>query len=126
VIDVVLVVPDARDEAAYAGALQEAGYAFTHRETEWFEHRMFKDRSRLPRMNLHVFPAGCAEVDRMLVFRDHLRTHDADRATYERAKRELATRTWATVQDYANAKSDVVAEIMGRALADPTPSEELS
>lgn len=102
-IDVVLVV---RDEAAYAGALQEAGYAFTHREPEWFEHRMFKDRSRLPRINLHVFPA--------------------DRATYERAKRELATRTWATVQDYANAKSDVVAEIMGRALADATPSEDLS
>ena len=80
-IDVVLVVPDARDEAAYAGALQEAGYAFTHREPEWSEHRMFKDRSRLPRINLHVFPAGCAEVHRMLVFRDHLRTHDADRAT---------------------------------------------
>ena len=30
------------------------------------------------------------------------------------------------MQDYANAKSDVVAEIMGQALADPGPSEELS
>jgi hypothetical protein len=38
----------------------------------------------------------------------------------------LATRTRATVQDYANAKSEVVAEIMGRALADPTPSGDLS
>jgi GrpB-like predicted nucleotidyltransferase (UPF0157 family) len=114
VIDVVLVVPDPTDEPAYAGALQEAGYLFAVREPEWFEHRLFRDRS--PRVNLHVFGPGCHEVTRMLAFRDHLRLDEADRTLYERTKRELAGRSWTRVQDYADAKSEVVADIMGRAL----------
>jgi GrpB-like predicted nucleotidyltransferase (UPF0157 family) len=44
-----------------------------------------------------------------------------DRAAYERTKRELAQRTWATVMDYAAAKSDVVGEILGRARPDLVP-----
>jgi len=114
VIDMVLVVPDASHEEAYVRALTDAGYAFSHREPEWYEHRMF--RARTPRVNLHVFGEGCEEVDRMLAFRDHLRRHEADRATYERTKRALAARSWDRVQDYADAKSDVVADIMTRAL----------
>ena len=52
----------------------------------------------------------------MLAFRDHLRTDAADRRLYEQTKRSLARRTWAFMQDYADAKSDVVATIMKRAL----------
>jgi GrpB-like predicted nucleotidyltransferase (UPF0157 family) len=66
---------------------------------------------------MHVFSAGCSEVERMLRFRDHLRTDRADRELYERTKRELAGRTWHYVQHYANAKSDVVGAIMTRAHA---------
>ena len=112
-IDVVLVVPDARDEAAYAGALQEAGYAFTHREPEWFEHRLLKGPDTA--VNLHVFPAGCEEFDRMVLFRDRLRTNDADRGLYEAKKRELAAREWRFTQQYADAKTDVVRGILSRA-----------
>ncbi len=114
VIDVVLVVADPADEAAYAPALQDAGYVFTLREPEWHRHRLFKDRS--PRVNLHVFGPGCDEVERMLAFRDHLRADPADRALYERTKRDLAGLEWTRVQDYADAKSGVVADIMARAL----------
>ena len=49
------------------------------------------------------------------VFRDHLRANEADRQLYERTKRELAARKWACVQDYADAKTDVVKEILARA-----------
>jgi len=114
VIDVVLVVPDTDDEAAYAPALRAAGFTFASREPEWFGHRLFKDRS--PRVNVHVFGPGCVEVARMLAFRDHLRADEADRQLYERTKRDLATRSWVWVQDYADAKSSVVAQIMSRAL----------
>ncbi len=114
VIDVVLVVPEPADEASYAPALQEAGYRFTLREPEWHRHRLFKDRS--PRVNLHVFGPGCVEVERMLAFRDHLRADPDDRALYERTKRDLAAREWTRVQDYADAKTDVVGAIMTRAL----------
>jgi GrpB-like predicted nucleotidyltransferase (UPF0157 family) len=53
----------------------------------------------------------------MLMFRDWLRSNDADRELYERTKRELAKRTWKYVQDYADAKTSVVEEIVARAQA---------
>jgi GrpB-like predicted nucleotidyltransferase (UPF0157 family) len=114
VIDVVLVVADPADEASYAPALERAGYVFHLREPEWHEHRLFREGS--PRMDLHVFGVGSEEVARMLAFRDHLRSDDTDRALYERTKRDLATRTWGRVQDYADAKTDVVTGILARAL----------
>ena len=55
----------------------------------------------------------------MLAFRDWLRSHDDDRSLYERTKRDLAAREWKYVQHYADAKTDVVAAIMARALAEP-------
>ena len=51
----------------------------------------------------------------MLAFRDWLRTHDEDRELYLNAKRDLAAREWKFVQNYADAKSAVVTEILERA-----------
>lgn len=115
VIDIVLVVADSREESAYAPQLEAAGYRLCIREPEWYEHRMF--RGAQPDANLHIFSLGCAEVDRMLAFRDWLRTHDADRDLYARAKLALSQKSWERVQDYADAKTSVVGEIMKRALA---------
>ena len=114
VVDVVLVVADPADEASYVGALEAAGYVFYLREPEWHQHRLFREQE--PRVNLHVFGPDCEEVRRMLAFRDHLRRDEADRMLYERTKRELAARQWDRVQDYADAKSEVVGEIMARAV----------
>jgi len=44
-----------------------------------------------------------------------LRDVPEERAVYERTKRELATRTWGRVQDYADAKTEVVEAIIQRA-----------
>ena len=115
VIDVVLVVADSREESAYAPALEAVGYRLTIREPEWYEHRMFKG-SQLE-TNVHVFSRGCPEIERMLIFRDWLRANAADRDLYARTKRELSQRWWERVQDYADAKTAIVAQIMGRALA---------
>lgn len=114
-IDVVLGVPDSTDEAAYVPALEAAGFEFAIREPEWFEHRLFRGRD--PKVNLHVYSADCKEIGRMIAFRDWLRTHPDDRELYEREKRRLAERHWDTVQDYADAKTEVISEIVGRALA---------
>jgi GrpB-like predicted nucleotidyltransferase (UPF0157 family) len=112
----VLEVADTTDEDAYVPLLEAAGYVLRIREPEWFEHRVLKGTD--PNVNLHVFPAGCSEVERMLRFRDHLRVNEADRELYLRTKRELAAQTWEHVQHYADAKSDVVAEILRRARSD--------
>ena len=85
------------------------------REPEWFEHRVFKGPDT--NINLHVFSAGCEETDRMVLFRDWLRSNDDDRARYAAAKRELAARDWKYVQQYADAKTAIVAEIMSNAEA---------
>lgn len=114
VIDIILVVADSADEAAYLAQLEAIGFVLSVREADWFEHRCL--RHSAPAANLHVFSKGCSEVARMLAFRDHLRTDEADRRVYEETKRSLAKRTWAFMQDYADAKSDVVATIMKRAL----------
>ena len=122
VIDVQLAVRDSTDEAAYRSALERAGYRLIIREPEWFEHRLFKGAA--PETNLHVFSAGCPELDRCRLFRDWLRITPQDVALYARTKQELATQTWAHVQDYANAKQGVIAEIMARAEAGTVPGEE--
>jgi GrpB-like predicted nucleotidyltransferase (UPF0157 family) len=64
---------------------------------------------------VHVFTDGSSEVERMLLFRDRLRSRPEERELYERTKRELAARRWAYIQDYADAKSSVVEEIIARA-----------
>ncbi|HEX3814528.1 MAG TPA: GrpB family protein [Mycobacteriales bacterium] len=113
IIDLLLVVPDSADEAAYVPALENAGYVLRVREPEWFEHRLFRGPDT--RINLHVFTVDVTEIDRMLRFRDWLRRHDDDRDLYAQTKRELARRDWRHVEDYANAKTAVVQEIMSRA-----------
>jgi len=115
VIDLVLGVPDPTDEATYVPALEDLGFALRIREPEWREHRLL--RHTRPDANLHVFASGDDEISRMLAFRDHLSRDARDRATYEQTKRELAARTWGHIQDYADAKSDVVADVMSRAVA---------
>ena len=112
-IDIVLVVADSANEDSYTPDLESAGYVLRIREPEWFEHRML--RGSEPDVNLHVFSSGCPEVNRMLLFRDWLRVNAADRELYQRTKLALAQQDWGQVQDYADAKSAIVAEIMARA-----------
>ena len=113
VVDVVLVVTDSADEAAYLPALESTGYRLHIRESDWYEHRMFKGPDT--DINLHTFSAGCPEVDRMLAFRDWLRVSPADRQLYARTKLDLAQKQWTFVQNYADAKSAVIDDIMARA-----------
>ena len=112
IIDIALVVRDSADEPAYVPALDAAGYRLRIRSPQWEEHRMLK-RSGVE-VNLHVFSPGSAEVDRMVRFRDRLRADAADRARYAAEKRALAQREWEYVQDYADAKTAVVEEILRR------------
>jgi GrpB-like predicted nucleotidyltransferase (UPF0157 family) len=113
IIDMVLTVPDSADEASYLPLLEAAGYVLRIREPDWWQHRCFKGPD--VNVNLHVFSDGCPEVQRMLLFRDTLRADGAERLRYEQAKRELASRPWRYVQNYADAKSEVVEGIIARA-----------
>jgi len=54
----------------------------------------------------------------MLLFCNWLRSNASDRELYERTKRELAHKDWKYTQNYADAKTAVVEEILTRARRD--------
>jgi GrpB-like predicted nucleotidyltransferase (UPF0157 family) len=113
IIDMLLVLANSADEPAYVPAMEGAGYVLRIREPDWNEHRLFKGPES--NINLHVFSTGCPEVARMLAFRDWLRINSSDRDLYARTKLELARKNWMYVQNYADAKTVVVEQIMARA-----------
>lgn len=82
----------------------------------WLEHnpdrrkRMFvlDDRTGRRLVNLHVRPVDDFAAQAALLLRDVLRASESARCRYEATKRELATRDWPSVDDYAMAKGDTV------------------
>jgi GrpB-like predicted nucleotidyltransferase (UPF0157 family) len=116
IIDLLLVVADSAQEDTYAPAMEAAGYVLRIREPNWYEHRMFKGPDT--DINLHVFSSGCPETERMLMFRDWLRGNAADRDLYARTKVALSQKKWTYVQNYADAKTAVIEEIMERVPVD--------
>lgn len=110
VVDVVLVVDAVEDEAAYVPPLERVGFVLRVREPG---HRMLRTPAR--DVHLHVHGPDDDAVQRHLDLRDHLRRSPADRALYAAAKRRLAERPWSDMNHYADAKSPVIAEILGRA-----------
>lgn len=112
-IDISLAVADSTDEPSYLAQLETVSYQLHRREPDWFEHRLLRRES--PTVNLHIFTTGCKEIDRMLRFRDRLRNSDDDRQLYERTKRSLAHSRWPSTQAYADAKSEIIGQILARA-----------
>lgn len=112
IIDALLVVADVADEPAYVPAMEGAGFVLRVRETG---HRMFRTPGR--DVHVHVLEPGAPAIDDYLDLRDWLRVDAADRALYAEVKRGLARRSWPDMNHYAEAKSDVVQQVLARARA---------
>ncbi|MDQ3722190.1 MAG: GrpB family protein [Actinomycetota bacterium] len=110
IVDIDVSVEDPDDEPSFVPALEAAGYALRVREPG---HRML--RSSALDVHVHVCATGSDWERRHLLFRDWLRVSEADRDRYAAAKKALASGEWPTMNDYADAKRAVIAEIMGRA-----------
>jgi GrpB-like predicted nucleotidyltransferase (UPF0157 family) len=115
IIDILVVVADSADESAYLGQLEAAGYVLRVREPDWNEHRMFRNPER--QVNVHIYSAGCPEIERNLTFRVRLRRNVDDRRRYEKTKRKLATNQWPDMNAYAQAKTTVIESIIAAAQA---------
>jgi len=121
IIDVdVTLACDLADEHLYAPLLADAGFKLVLRQPSWHQNRLF-ECTEPTHVNLHIFPAGCAEVERHLAFRDWLRDedHEADREAYVAAKRaavEECRRTAGDGRAYNAKKAPVLREILARAL----------
>lgn len=66
-------------------------------------------------VHVHVWAQADPEAGRCLAFRNRLRQHPEDRLAYERLKRDLALRHWDDMNEYADAKSELIATILARA-----------
>ena len=112
IIDVMLTVDDADDEAGYGPALEAHGFQIRVRQPG---HRMYRPPSE--DVHVHVCTEGSDGASERLLFRDWLRHDAADRRLYEATKRELARQDWDATNDYSAAKDAVVGEILARAQA---------
>jgi GrpB-like predicted nucleotidyltransferase (UPF0157 family) len=112
IIDVMVTVEDADDEADYGPPLEAHGFHIRVRQPG---HRMYRPPSQ--DVHVHICTEGSDGARKRLLFRDWLRHDAADRRLYEQTKRELARQDWDTTNDYSEAKGGVVAEIMARARA---------
>ena len=111
IVDILIAVHDVHDPRI-TSRLESAGYILRVRE---HGHRMLRTPER--DVHVHLWPAASDDIRRHLLFRDWLRVDASDRALYERTKRELAPRDWADRNDYAEAKTEVITTISGRAEA---------
>jgi GrpB-like predicted nucleotidyltransferase (UPF0157 family) len=110
IIDILVVVDDVNDEARFVTPLQDAGFVLRVREPG---HRVMRAPAR--DVHLHFYEPGADAIQDYLSLRDWLRSHPEDSQLYEATKRELATRRWDDMNYYAEAKSEVITEILGRA-----------
>ncbi len=118
IIDILLQVPDSADESSYVPQLEAVGFPLRVREPEDIEHRMLHRRGEPHDVNLHVYSSvhAAREIARILGFRDWLRTHDDDRDRYAATKRELSKKDWKFVQNYADAKTEIIEEIIAKSV----------
>lgn len=114
IVDLQLSVADVDDEPSYLTALEAGGYVLRVREIT-ARHRMLRTAPR--DVHLHVCDVGGTWERDHLLFRDHLRHDAGDRRRYEAVKQDLAARDWPTMQHYADAKAEIIADITRRAEA---------
>jgi GrpB-like predicted nucleotidyltransferase (UPF0157 family) len=110
IIDVLVTVKDIEDAASYQPAMEVAGFQLRVREAG---HRMFRSAAR--DVHVHVYEPTHPAVDDYITLRERLRHEADDRDLYARAKHELARRQWDDMNDYADAKTTVITQILNRA-----------
>ncbi|WP_209008818.1 GrpB family protein [Pseudovibrio japonicus] len=110
IVDMLVVISDPGNEKLYREAMENQGYQLRVREPDFDEHRMFRTFEQ--DVHIHVFPEGSKEVERYLLFRDHLRRHADVRSGYEALKRKQSEKNWSDMNAYAEAKTEFIETII--------------
>lgn len=119
IIDIMLVVPDQEVWSCLITRLEKLGYVY------WADNpqtdRMFFVKGMPPygtgrTHHVHVRK----KPDDEILFRDYLISHPEEASRYEQLKRDLAKRYPTAREAYTNGKSELVKEILERALSSIT------
>ena len=114
IIDILLVVKDSSNEDEYLNKMESAGYQLRVREPDFHEHRMFRTVDR--DVHIHVSSSGSTEIERYIVFRNRLRKNEFERDNYEKLKLKLAKNQWENMNEYAEAKTEIIERIIASAI----------
>lgn len=117
VIDIAAGIEDPDDEPAYLPDLVSAGWELRVREPG---HRCLRAEPAVQRFdgeptlpaNLHCYQPSSPEISQYLQLRDRLRADPAARSRYADLNRSLATRRWADMNLYADAKGPLIRELL--------------
>ena len=119
VIDIQVTVarPTVLDDADHPvrRSLADAGYDFSADNDDGRKRFFSRRRPDEVPVNLHVRRDGCVSQQQALLLRDFLRECPAARQRYEGEKRRLSRQRWRSVDEYADAKGDVVWELLRQA-----------
>jgi putative glutamine amidotransferase len=115
-IDIQVSLRSLEPRDAYVHALRELGYRTLLDPTSPDHEYASRDVDGNDAFHVHLCPAGSDWERRHLAFRDWLRSHPDDAATYARLKRALADEHPNDVYSYTDAKSDFIRSIEAKAL----------
>jgi len=108
IVDIQLVLEDWSPFDPLLPALEAIGYQF-YPDNPDGRKRYFtleNDGNRLVNVHVRLFAEFSAQA--ALLFRDYLRVEASARRRYEETKRRLASQIWDSVDDYADAKGDII------------------
>lgn len=110
IIDVQVSLPGLDGVEGLRGSLADLSFELMVNEDR---RKLYAER-RIPgaETNVHIRITGEFSQQAALLFRDYLRAEPSARRRYERAKRELAERDWDRIDDYAEAKGDMVWKLL--------------
>ena len=118
VIDIQVSVSDVHETDAYRVPLESIGYTYATVPFPYFHRPEGWPHSH----HVHVREAGCRDERRTIAFRDWLREHPDDRASYEELKRLLASDADAATAEgryrYSEAKTEFIRDIEQRTRPD--------
>lgn len=110
-IDMLAVITLAGTIEDWTRSLEELGYRRGGDLSEG--HHFFKrDVAGVRTHKLHICREGHAQIDRMLLFREHLREHPVDRMRYQELKLKLERENTRGIQEYLAAKEPFISEIL--------------
>jgi GrpB-like predicted nucleotidyltransferase (UPF0157 family) len=113
IIDIIVLVDDLEHGRAAISALEATGYSFWADNPDKTKLYLVKGLPPAPRRthHLHIYDDE-DEVQRHLVFRDHLRSSPEARAAYLALKEELAARFRDDREAYSRNKTEFVDELV--------------
>ncbi len=117
VIDIMVGLPDFSVADKLVPTIEALGYEYIKKYEDEMPFRRYfvKDRDGVRTHQIHMVEVGGEFWRRHLLFRDYLRQNPETADEYAALKKQLAGREWADVNEYADAKTEFIKGIEGKA-----------